>query len=36
MKKIYSIVFLLSFSVLLGQPPGAKQNKDIKFIFEPD
>ncbi|GIS57451.1 MAG: hypothetical protein Ct9H300mP18_04720 [Candidatus Neomarinimicrobiota bacterium] len=36
MKKIYSIVFLLSFSVLLGQPPGAQQNKDIKFVFEPD
>ena len=36
MKKIYSIVFLLSFSVLLGQPPEAQQNKDIKFVFEPD
>ena len=36
MKKIYSTVFLLSFSVLLGQPPGAQQNKDIKFVFEPD
>ena len=35
MKKIYSIVLLLSFTVLLGQPPSS-QSKDIKFIFEPD
>ena len=36
MKKIYSIVFLLSFSTLVGQPPRAQQNKDMKFVFEPD
>ncbi len=36
MKKIYSIVFLLSFSTLVGQPPQAQQNKDMKFVFEPD
>ena len=35
MKKKYSIVFLLSFIVLLGQPPSS-QNKDLKFVFEPD
>jgi len=35
MKKIYSIVFLLSFTGLLGQPPSS-QNKDLKFVFEPD
>ena len=35
MKKIYSIVFLLSFTVLLGQPPRTL-NKDFKFVFEPD
>ena len=35
MKKIYSIVLLLSFTVLLGQPPSS-QSKDLKFIFEPD
>ena len=34
MKKIYSIVFLLSFCVLLGQPPGAQQNKDISDWLE--
>ena len=35
MKKKYSIVFLLSFTVLLGQPPRTL-NKDLKFVFEPD
>ncbi|SVA83123.1 uncharacterized protein METZ01_LOCUS135977 [marine metagenome] len=35
MKNIYLIVFLLSFNVLLGQPPSS-QNENLKFVFEPD
>ena len=35
MKNICLIVFLLSFNVLLGQPPSS-QNENLKFVFEPD
>ena len=33
MKKIYSILFLLSFTGLFGQPPRSL-NTDLEFVFE--
>ena len=34
MKKFITISFL-SFTVLVAQPPSS-QNKDLKFVFEPE